>query len=430
MAGMSLVAAKERQIMRRAVGQLPANRPEAALSSNEAPSTDGNINDKGGRTMFLTQKFIVRKHEGGLLFKDGDFIKFLAPGTYRYYGLIGRYEVECFDLSKPQFEHARADYLLAEFCDDTARRLHIVETGDSEVAVVYDNERAIDYVAPADRRLYWKGVIRVRVERIALDGNLALDARLARQLVVGPEAKVRPMFATAVYARVVPEGHVGLLYVDGELTDTLAAGRHAFWSVAQDVQVELVDLRIRALEIQGQEILTRDKVALRINVTATYHYTDAARAVRAFKDPLDQLYKEIQFGLRAAVGTRKLDVLLEDKTAIDHDIAEYLGRRFADFGVDVTNVGVKDIILPGDMKSMLARVVEAEKAAQANVIRRREETNATRSLLNTAKVMESNGVALRLRELETLEKVTENVGNLSVVGGLDALLHGLVKIKP
>ena len=233
-----------------------------------------------------------------------------------------------------------------------------------------------------------------------------------------------------MYARVVPEGHVGLLYVDGELTDTLTAGRHAFWSVAQDVKVELVDLRIRALEIQGQEILTRDKVALRINVTATYHYTDAAKAVRAFKDPLDQLYKEIQFGLRAAVGTRKLDVLLEDKTAIDHDIAEYLGRRFADFGVDVTNVGVKDIILPGDMKTMLAKVVEAEKAAQANVIRRREETNATRSLLNTAKVMESNAVALRLRELETLEKVTENVGNLSVVGGLDALLHGLVKIKP
>ena len=145
--------------------------------------------------MFLTQKFIVRKHEGGLLFKDGDFIKFLAPGAYRFYGLFGRYEVECFDLSKPEFEHARADYLLAEFRDDTARRLHIVETGDSEVAVVYDNERAIDYVAPADRRLYWKGVIRVRVERIALDGNLALDARLARQLVTGSEAKVRPMFA-------------------------------------------------------------------------------------------------------------------------------------------------------------------------------------------------------------------------------------------
>ena len=70
-----------------------------------------------------------------------------------------------------------------------------------------------------------------------------------------------------------------------------------------------------------------------------------------------------------------------------------------------------------------------EKAAQANVIRRREETNATRSLLNTAKVMESNKVALRLKELETLEKVTDKVGNISVYGGLDSVLDGLVRMN-
>lgn len=117
------------------------------------------------------------------------------------------------------------------------------------------------------------------------------------------------------------------------------------------------------------------------------------------------------------------------KSATDRDIAAHLGQRFAEIGLSVISVGVKDIILPGDMKELLGKVVEAEKAAQANVIRRREETNATRSLLNTAKVMESNNAALRLKELETLEKVTENVGSLSVVGGLDALLNGLVKIK-
>jgi hypothetical protein len=74
-------------------------------------------------------------------------------------------------------------------------------------------------------------------------------------------------------------------------------------------------------------------------------------------------------------------------------------------------------------------VVEAEKAAQANVIRRREETAATRSLLNTAKVMEDNPVALRLKELETLEKVTEKIDKLHVYGGLDGVLKDLVKIR-
>ncbi len=379
--------------------------------------------------MWFIQKFIVRKHERGLLFKDGDFIQFLAPGTYRYFALRHRYAVERFDLAVAAFEHRLADYLVEAERAEIDRLFHLVETNADEVALIYFNERASAVLGPAERKLYWKGVVKVRVEHYDLNEGIALDARLTKRLVNGRDTQVLAVVNKAVYARIVPDGHVGLLYVDGELTETLAAGLHAYWNVAHAVGVELVDLRIKTLEVQGKEILTKDKVALRINVTATYQYVDAAKAVRAVKDPLDQLYKEIQFGLRAAVGTRKLDTLLEDKTAIDRDIADHLGMRFAEIGLSVISVGVKDIILPGDMKDLLGKVVEAEKAAQANVIRRREETNATRSLLNTAKVMESNNVALRLKELETLEKVTENVGNLSVVGGLDALLNGLVNIK-
>ena len=99
------------------------------------------------------------------------------------------------------------------------------------------------------------------------------------------------------------------------------------------------------------------------------------------------------------------------------------------FGIDVTSVGLRDIILPGEMKTILAQVVEAQKAAEANVIKRREETNATRSLLNTAKVMEENATALRLKELETLERVAERIDKISVFGGLDQVLNGLVSIK-
>ena len=73
---------------------------------------------------------------------------------------------------------------------------------------------------------------------------------------------------------------------------------------------------------------------------------------------------------------------------------------------------------------------QAEKAAQANVIKRREETAATRSLLNTAKLMEENPLLLRLKELETLEKVTERIGSLHVFGGLEGVLNGLVRIGP
>jgi regulator of protease activity HflC (stomatin/prohibitin superfamily) len=140
------------------------------------------------------------------------------------------------------------------------------------------------------------------------------------------------------------------------------------------------------LDVAGQEILTKDKVSLRVNLTKQ-------------AKPVDFLYKDLQFGLRAAVGTRTLDELLENKTVIDDVVNAYVKQRVAGFGLEVESVGVKDIILPGDMKLILAKVVEAEKAAQANVIRRREETAATRSLLNTAKVMEENPTALRLKEL-------------------------------
>jgi len=110
-------------------------------------------------------------------------------------------------------------------------------------------------------------------------------------------------------------------------------------------------------------------------------------------------------------------------------VLAHIKAKTVDVGVSIADVGVKDIILPGDMKVILAQVVEAEKAAQANSIRRREETAATRSMLNTAKVMEDNPTALRLKELEMLEKVTENVGSLSVYGGLEGLMNSLVKIK-
>lgn len=141
------------------------------------------------------------------------------------------------------------------------------------------------------------------------------------------------------------------------------------------------------------------------------------------------LYQELQFGLRSIVGTRSLDALLEDKGGIDVGIAEYIRQKTSDYGIKVESVGVKDIILPGEIKAILSKVVEAEKSAQANVVRRREETAATRSMLNTAKVMEDNPVALRLKELEVLERIAEKIERINVNGSLDSILTELIRIK-
>ena len=375
------------------------------------------------------KKFIVRKHERALLFRDGDFVKFLEPGVYRFVTVLHKYEVERFDITVPVFGHRLQDFLIEKYTQEVERFFDVVKTAENEIAIVYHNDKITLIMAPATRRLFAKGVHEIRVERIDIVDTLDVDVRLAKRLIAGNDSILTAIADKAIYSRVVPDGHAGLLYVDGELTRKLAPGFHAFFAVERGVGIELYDTRVQTLEVSGQEILTKDKVSLRINLTATYQLTDIETAVRETKDPLDHLYKEVQFGLRGAVGTRTLDALLEDKETIDKSVANYLKERFEAIGVEIKSVGVKDIILPGDMKDLLGKVVEAEKAAQANVIRRREETNATRSLLNTAKVMETNAVALRLKELETLEKITDKIGNISVYGGLDSVLNDLVRMN-
>src|SRR6185369_7925438 len=113
---------------------------------------------------------------------------------------------------------------------------------------------------------------------------------------------------------------------------------------------------------------------------------------------------------------------------IDREVAAS-AVKLESSGLAERSVGVKDVILPGEMKTILNQVVEAEKIAQANLIRRREETAATRSLLNTARLMDENPTLLRLKELETLEKVTEKIDKLTVFGGLDGVLKDVVRIK-
>lgn len=91
------------------------------------------------------------------------------------------------------------------------------------------------------------------------------------------------------------------------------------------------------------------------------------------------------------------------------------------------NVGIRDIILPGDMRDLMNKVTEARKAAEANFIARREETAAMRSQANTAKVLENNPTLMRLRELEVLEKIAGHA-KLNVVLGEKGLADRVVNL--
>ena len=192
---------------------------------------------------------------------------------------------------------------------------------------------------------------------------------------------------------IVPEETAGLLFVDGKLLRTLTPGAYAFWNFQMNVGVEMIELRVQSLEVSGQELLTRDKVSLRVNLAASIRVTDPVAARTKVAKFGDSVYRELQFGLRKAIAAKTLDELLGDKASLDADIFGYVRGRVGELGIEVLGVGVKDVILPGDMKENLNGVVQAEKAAQANVIRRREEANATRSLLNTAKLIDESPVS-------------------------------------
>jgi regulator of protease activity HflC (stomatin/prohibitin superfamily) len=377
----------------------------------------------------MFRKFHVKKDERALLFRKGDFVRVLRPGEYRKLDPFRRYTMEKFAMDKPLFDHRLAEYLRRAEPEVVAHDFNIVEIGPNEVGLRYENGVIAEILAPDTRRLYWKGFVDVSVEKVDIASDFAIDADLARRLLSHTARGLKLPGSENILVVTVPQYHVAMLYVDGKVTRLLEAGLHAFWKFGREIRVEVADLRLLVLEVAGQEILTRDKVSLRVNLTASYRVSDVMVAFAKQAKPMDFLYKELQFGLRAAVGTRTLDELLENKGVIDEVVEAHIRRRIAGYGLEVESVGVKDIILPGDMKLILAKVVEAEKAAQANVIRRREETSATRSLLNTARVMEDNPTALRLKELETLEKVTEKIDKISVFGGLEGLLKDLVKIR-
>lgn len=378
------------------------------------------------------KRVTVKKNERGLLLRNGDFERVLQPGTHWLFAGLDTLRVELFALEQPAFTHGLADYLMAKEPEVVAAEFVRVELTENQVGLRTENGALVEVLAPATRRLYWKGLVDVQVEVVAIGGpgaSAEVPQALVARLVQTQLRQRAVQGLTGVLQVQVPEHGAGILWIDGKVERLLAAGSYAFWKFGRNVSVELVDLRLQALEVTGQEILTRDKVALRLNLSATWRFTDVLKAYKELAKPADHLYRELQFGLRAAVGTRSLDELLENKTVIDEVVTAQVKSKLADYGLQLDGVGVKDIVLPGEMKTILAQVVEAGKSAEANVIRRREETAATRSLLNTAKVMEDNPVALRLKELETLERVAERIDKISVFGGLDQVLNGLVKLR-
>jgi regulator of protease activity HflC (stomatin/prohibitin superfamily) len=380
--------------------------------------------------MIFIKKYVITDAQIGLLFKEQKFQKILPAGTYEFWSWQTDYTVQSINITNTLVDGVSKEvlYLADLYPEHFAPYLQLWQTGEHQVGLVYQQGVLREIKAPGQRGGYWNTKHPVTVELLDISENFAIQDTLKRVLSGARDPLLSRAAMTAIALSNVAEGHTGFLVVDGNTIATLEPGLHMWWKFNRVIEVKQFDLRLQNMEVNGQEILTKDRVSLRINLSAMWQITNAELAKTELADAKDYLYRELQLALRAIVSTQTLDELLADKNSLNQQVLTIVAEKSAAYGISLKSVGARDIVLPGEMKAILTQVVEAQKLAEANLIKRQEETQATRSLHNTAKVMEGNPVLLRLKELEVLEKITGRINTLNVYGGLDGVMNDMVRL--
>ncbi|NOS94413.1 MAG: slipin family protein [Cyclobacteriaceae bacterium] len=350
------------------------------------------------------RKVRINNGQVGLVFSNNNYQRVITEGVYWFWW---NETIYTYDKSKPFYSAVELNLLLRD--QELAAMLQIVEVRDTEIVFQYENGNFKSVLTPG-RYAFWKGVMNYTFTYIDLSKAEITEAVDANMLT-------RKEIAPYVRTFVVDPYEAGVLLVDGKFRQMLTTGIYYFWKNAIVVAVMKADLRQLQLEVAGQEILTKDKAALRVNFFAQYKVVDVMKALLDNKEHEKQLYILLQLALREYMGTLSLDELLEKKESVAQYVMNTIAEKATHLGVEIKDCGVRDVILPGEMKEIMNQVLVAQKKAEANVIMRREETASTRSLLNTAKLMEDNAMLFKLKEMEYVEKIADKINSISLSGG-------------
>ena len=212
-------------------------------------------------------------------------------------------------------------------------------------------------------------------------------------------------------AKVIHDHETGLLYRDGRLARTLGPGKHRYWRPGTDIFVE--DTRARTLILPGQEVLTADGVGLKISLAATWRLADFVKARAGSVDYHGDLYLALQMTLRQAAQARALDDLLQGRDEISAAVLETVRPTAEALGLEVAQVGVRDVMLPAPLKRAYAAEIEARKEAASALERARGEQAVLRKLANLAKMAEDTPGLMELRTLQAFagsQNVTVTLG--------------------
>lgn len=359
----------------------------------------------------------INAYQVALVFKNGEYKKMLTAGKY---WLWFNETVRIYDRTAAFVAPIELNILLQDAA--LAEQLIVVNVLDNEIALKYENG-LLSQVLTAGRYAYWKGIVNYDFV-VADTSNIEINEAISKATLQNR------LLVNYVRSYNVENYEKALLFVDGKYVQVLQPGVYYWWKNSTVITVAKADTRTQQMEINGQEILTKDKATLRLNALAQYQVTDIEKAALENKEYERQLYVAFQLSIREYVGAYTLDELLANKDAIAPYVLEAVKGKAAALGMEVYGFGIRDVILPGDIREIMNQVLVAEKKAQANVITRREETASTRSLLNTAKLMEENAMLWKLKEMEYVEKIAEKINNITVNGNgqlIDQLKQIFVK---
>ena len=220
---------------------------------------------------------------------------------------------------------------------------------------------------------------------------------------------------------IIIEYERALLYEQGQFTRLLEPGRYVFWRWDK-VSFDRVSLRQMSEVISGQEVLSSDKIGVRVSLIAHYAVTDPVAAITTVENYGEQLYQELQLALRNMIASRTVEELLAARDEISDELMTVVAPQAEVYGITLRRVGVRDIVLPGNVRNVFMLEVEADRQGRAELIKARHEVAAARARANTAKILTENPAVIRLQELDALVNLAGKNGNVIVLPNLAELL--------
>ena len=359
------------------------------------------------------KRVVLNERQFGLMFRNGKFVKIVGAGKYL---ISSSTVVEIKDI-KEELVSVRCDIDTLLSKEGVGAMVDVVDVKSNEICLRFVNgifAEAVDEGKHAFMKAAGENTFMIfeKTYKVAEDFPKYLFSKLPsdmyKRFSVAPDMK-------------------GVMYVNGAVEKVLDPGEYFFWDTDDVITMNVYDMRIIPMDIQGQEILTADKVEVRVNLVIDYRVEDPVKVYSTVANVGTYLHRMAQLAIREIVGKQKLDEILENKDEITNYVYSQMKEKCHEAAIELIDAGVKDIILPGSVREIMNTVLIAEKKAQANVITRREEVASTRSLLNTAKLMEENPTLYKLKELEYVERICENVGNINI-GGTGDILESLTKI--